>query len=76
LKHGIGRNVINKCGIYEGQWHKDKAHGFGRAINEMDLTVFEGYYQNGFENGEGKIQYRNGKVKYGLWEDGKFNGAN
>lgn len=48
------------------------AHGFGRAINERDLTVYEGFFERGLENGEGKIQYRNGRVRYGLWEDGVY----
>lgn len=41
--------------MYEGQWKDDRAHGYGRAINEKDFSVFEGYFQDGFENGEGKI---------------------
>tara|TARA_B110000285_G_C14769879_1_gene443489 strand:- start:83 stop:313 length:231 start_codon:yes stop_codon:yes gene_type:complete len=75
MKHGIGRNCIKNCGIYEGQWEQDRAHGFGRAINERDLTVYEGYFEDGKENGEGELRHRNGRVKHGLWEDGVFVGG-
>jgi hypothetical protein len=75
MKHGIGRNCIKNCGIYEGQWEKDRAHGYGRAINERDLTVYEGYFEDGKENGEGELRKRNGTVRHGLWEDGVFVGG-
>jgi hypothetical protein len=37
--------------------------------------VYEGYFEDGKENGEGELRHRNGRVKHGLWEDGVFVGG-
>ena len=59
-KHGIGRNCVKDWGIFEGQWNQDRANGFGRAINLDDLSVFEGYFEDGFEHGEGIMKFAGG----------------
>ena len=36
--------MTNGC-IYEGQWHEDMRHGYGRLIQEVG-DVYEGEWQN------------------------------
>ena len=44
---GFGRYIYcDKIGMYEGQFHKDKFHGFGRKINK-DGSINQGFWIDG-----------------------------
>ena len=68
---GHGFYVWNDGRKYEGQYKDDKKHGFG-IYTWADGRCYEGYWWKGKQHGLGTYFVpKEGKVKYGLWEDGK-----
>ena len=68
---GFGYYVWNDGRKYEGQYKDDKKHGFG-IYSWADGRCYEGYWWKGKQHGLGTYFVpKEGKVKYGLWEDGK-----
>jgi hypothetical protein len=68
---GNGFYVWNDGRKYEGQYKDDKKHGFG-IYTWADGRCYEGYWWKGKQHGLGTYFVpKEGKVKYGLWEDGK-----
>lgn len=56
---------------YEGQYHNDKKEGFG-IYYWTDGRKYEGWWYKGKQHGLGTyVDPTKGKVKYGLWENGK-----
>lgn len=54
---------------YEGEYRKDKKHGYG-VYTWPDGRKYEGNWKNGKQDGEGKY-FSKGKIKIGIWSDGK-----
>ena len=68
---GFGYYVWNDGRKYEGQYKDDKKHGFG-IYSWADGRCYEGYWWKGKQHGLGTYYVpKEGKIKYGLWEDGK-----
>jgi hypothetical protein len=68
---GYGYYVWNDGRKYEGMYKDDKKHGFG-IYTWADGRCYEGYWWKGKQHGLGTYFVpKEGKVKYGLWEDGK-----
>ena len=56
---------------YEGQYKEDKKHGYGIYI-WADGRRYEGWWYKAKQFGLGKyIVPADGRVRFGLWEDGK-----
>lgn len=58
--------------VYEGEFVDDQRNGWGRL--ETTKGYYEGYFKNGFFEGEGKFLFKNGQSKIGYWKDGVFVG--
>ena len=56
---------------YQGEYFKDKKHGFGK-YTWADGRCYEGQWGNGKQHGEGKYTTQSGKVsRVGQWNEGK-----
>ena len=56
--------------IYEGEIHKGRAHGFGRAIYGDSKNNHIGYFENGLKSGLGIEVSRKGRiVSQGVFHD-------
>ena len=64
FKWGDGRK-------YLGYYKEDKREGFGIFFWSNPLKIYMGFWNNGFQNGVGKI-YTSFKEKLYLWEEGKI----
>lgn len=59
-----------KNGIYYGEWHNDKKHGYGTFINNGEKYI--GYWDNDKKHGEGILEnIRWGAKIIGEWKDNK-----
>jgi len=58
-------------GTYEGDCKRGRAHGEGVASGE---AKYIGEFKKGYPEGEGTIEYPNGDIFSGEWEDGKIMG--
>jgi hypothetical protein len=68
---GYGTYVWNDGRKYEGCYKDDKKHGFG-IYAWADGRCYEGFWFRGKQHGIGTyLVPKEGKKKYGLWEDGK-----
>jgi len=71
LKHGRGKLVTRNNRSYEGDWERDKPHGFG--INTFpNGKVYSGNFSKGRPVGDGKWTYSDGRTYYGTWINGEF----
>ena len=53
-KHGYGEQTYQNGLIQKGTWKEDKKHG--KCVSyETNGTIFECQYENGKENGSGKL---------------------
>lgn len=59
------------AGSYEGDCHKEKAHGHGKAIGK---DTYEGEFKKGYPDGEGKYTWINGDYFEGTFVKGKREG--
>ncbi len=68
---GTGIYIWNDGRMYQGQYKDDKKHGYG-VYTWADGRCYEGYWFRGKQHGLGTyLVPKDGKVKFGLWEDGK-----
>lgn len=56
---------------YKGDWKNGKPNGKGVAVYG-DCRIYEGYFVDGYRQGQGKMTYPNGKLENGQWEKDKF----
>ena len=56
-------------GKYEGDWKRDRIHGFGRR-DLPNGCWFEGNWVNGVKHGRLTLHYPNGDRREGAWADG------
>ena len=68
---GLGEFTFPEIKSYFGYFENDKRVGFGIMIWYKESKVFLGYWNDNKQHGPGKI-INNGKVKYGIWDNGKF----
>lgn len=69
--HGVGIYFWADGRKFEGQYSGDKKDGFGTYC-WTDGRKYEGWWSRGKQHGLGTyIDPAKGKVKYGLWENGK-----
>ena len=68
---GLGEFTFPEIKSYFGYFDKDKRSGFGIMIWYKESKVFLGYWNDNKQHGPGKI-INNGKIKYGIWENGSF----
>ena len=72
--------LIWKGDKYEGQFHKNKKHGFGKMIHgkeALGLTagmIYEGEWFMGKVQGQGTATWPDGLVYVGMWKDSTPNG--
>ena len=59
------------AGSYEGECHKGKAHGWGKA---MGRDTYEGEFAKGFPHGEGTYTWANGDYYEGEFVKGAKEG--
>ena len=58
-------------------WKLDKKEGFGKRklmIENKMRQIYEGYWKNGFEQGQGRKGYPNGDIYIGEFKEGYKNG--
>ena len=68
---GIGIYFWGDGRKYEGEYYNDKKSGFG-IYYWPDGRKYEGWWSKGKQHGLGTyMDFNQGKVKYGLWENGK-----
>lgn len=58
--------------IYEGDWDKDKKHGFGKFYT--NVGVYVGEFKEDFFDGQGKMTWKNNDVYEGEFKAGKRHG--
>ena len=58
---------------YEGNWEKDKMHGYGIESWQEGL-VYKGYFTNGLKGPRGIMQYTDGDVYDGEFFNDMING--
>lgn len=58
---------------YTGDWYEDKKHGRGTFFYKNG-DRYDGYWVNGFPQGEGRMIYANENIYEGQWHEGKRNG--
>lgn len=59
---------------YEGQFLKERFHGWGVFIRDQGRFIYEGEFSHGKKNGWGRQIACNGEVLQGQWEQDKFIG--
>lgn len=60
---------------YEGQYLKNKFHGWGVFVRDQGRFYYEGEFYNGKEDGWGRQLASNGEVLEGEWKEGQFRGV-
>ena len=76
LKFGFGKyrkSKANQTNMYEGQYFKDKKHGFGIA-KWASGNVYRGQYKEDEREGIGEMKWIDGSLYIGQWERGIQNG--
>ena len=68
---GLGEFTFPEIKSYFGYFEKDKRSGFGIMIWHKESKAFIGYWNENKQHGPGKI-INNGKIKYGIWENGSY----
>ncbi|MEM9675360.1 MAG: hypothetical protein ACFB15_02005 [Cyclobacteriaceae bacterium] len=63
--------VHDIAGSYEGDCHKGKAHGMGKAIGK---DTYEGEFKKGYPDGEGTYTWINGDYFEGTFVKGQREG--
>ncbi|CAD8182506.1 unnamed protein product [Paramecium pentaurelia] len=53
--------------IYYGQFHNEKAHGFGKLVSKKSSILFEGHFIFGQIHGNGRLILSKGDVFEGRW---------
>ena len=59
------------AGSYEGECHKGKAHGYGRAVGR---DIYEGEFEKGLPHGTGTYTWANGNYYEGEFVKGAKEG--
>ena len=59
------------AGSYEGECHKEKAHGWGKAIGK---DTYEGEFKKGYPDGKGTYTWINGDYFEGTFIKGRREG--
>lgn len=65
---------------YDGQWEKDKQHGYGTEVGvskpkfKLDGSRYEGEFQAGLRHGKGTLSLPDGSSYSGDFEAGEFSG--
>ena len=72
-KHGKGKTIFHDGSFFEGEYKNNVIDGYGL---EMDRHAhYEGYYNNGFKEGYGKLRIDDGKIYEGNFKKDKFEGV-
>jgi hypothetical protein len=72
MKSGYGIINLVNGEKYEGEWKKDLYHGNGRL--ETENSKYEGSFEMGKKQGQGKDYFSNGDMYVGFFVDGKLDG--
>lgn len=72
---GQGTYYYSNGDKYVGNFDNNNRHGEGTYTWSVDSRKYVGNWQNDKMHGEGTMFYATGEVKTGLWEDGKYVGA-
>jgi len=78
VRHGNGVQIYGKeeddnFRKYEGQWDKDKRHGYGKC-NYADASEYKGYFKNDLKEGFGRMIWEDGWEYEGNWKEGRLFG--
>ena len=73
IADGIGK-LIAGSSKYFGEFKYDQANGFGIFHNEINETIYEGYWLNDSQNDIGIEKWNNESIFYGKYEQGEKNG--
>ena len=68
-REGRGKLFFPNGSYFEGNWLKDRYHGYGRHIEAFRDIVYEGYFESGLKQGEGKLTQADGETYEGDWKD-------
>ena len=74
MPEGTGVGVSFDASTYEGQWHKGKRHGRGKATFTLGGS-YDGEWRDGKMHGQGTIVYNGGRTYTGEFVDGRALGA-
>ena len=72
MKHGKGKWRSAKgppCNIYDGEYQKDRKHGFGRFIWASG-NQYQGEYFEDDRHGYGEMRWTDGSWYQGEWDRG------
>lgn len=72
-RDGQGTYIDKKRNRYQGEWVKDKSHGYG-VKKFATGDVHEGYYVEDKRHGWGMYTWKNGDKYVGLWLNGLMHG--
>ena len=74
IVEGYGKFVRNNNSYYIGQWLNDCEHGKGVIYSDIKSNnkniIYDGNFENGFPEGEGKCYYENEDYYIGLFSKG------
>ena len=71
FKYGEGKLICPKFIQYEGGYKNNLYHGNG-TYTWPDGDKYVGEFEDGVMHGQGSLIYANGKIKKGIWKNGKL----
>lgn len=74
LMDGLGEYTFANGSYYRGEFERDTISGFGSYYEAETGELYIGNFYNNSYYGYGFIQYDNGEVIYGYFENGKITG--
>ncbi len=73
MADGIGKLIIGNNKHF-GEFKNDQENGFGIFYNNINETIYEGYWLNGTQNDYGKEKWSDGSIFFGKYWKGVKNG--
>ena len=73
MADGIGKLIIGNNKHF-GEFKNDQENGFGIFYNNINETIYEGYWENGTQNEYGKEKWNDGSIFFGKYLKGGKNG--
>lgn len=72
MKEGKGVESFGNGDVYNGQYSRDKFHGQGELLTKGGR--YRGNFSEGYKDGLGTMNFKNGHRYEGIWVQGRFQG--